>query len=106
MPVSATAASYSARDFAEAGGLMSYGANIADAWRQAGFYVSQILKGAKPADLSVVQSSKFELVINAQTATMFGLTVPSQLLATLRSRDGSKLRVASSAAQTQAVSGG
>ena len=74
-------ASYTARDFAEAGGLMSYGANIADAWRQAGSYAGHILKGARSADLPVVQSSKFELVINAQTATMLGLTVPSSLLA-------------------------
>jgi putative tryptophan/tyrosine transport system substrate-binding protein len=72
--------SYSARDFAEAGGLMSYGADVADAWRQAGSYVGRILKGAKPADLPVVQSSKFELVINAQTATMLGLAVPDKLL--------------------------
>jgi len=74
-------ASYSARDFAEAGGLMSYGANLADAWRQAGSYVGSILKGAKPADLPVVQSNKFELVINNQTATMLSLTVPPSLLA-------------------------
>ena len=72
----AVPASFPARDFAEAGGLMSYGANIADAWRQVGSYAGRILKGAKPADLPVVQSSKFELVINAQTATMLGLTVP------------------------------
>jgi putative ABC transport system substrate-binding protein len=74
-------ASYPARDFAEAGGLMSYGANIADAWRQVGSYAGRIVKGAKPAELPVVQSSKFELVINNQTATMLGLTVPPSLLA-------------------------
>ena len=74
-------ASYPARDFAEVGGLMSYGANIADAWRQVGSYAGRILKGAKPADLPVVQSSKFELVINAQTAEMLSLTVPDKLLA-------------------------
>jgi putative ABC transport system substrate-binding protein len=73
-------ASYPARDFAEAGGLMSYGANIADAWRQVGSYAGRILKGAKPTDLPVVQSSKFELVINHQTAQMLGLSVPDKLL--------------------------
>jgi putative ABC transport system substrate-binding protein len=73
--------SYPARDFAEAGGLMSYGGDIADAWRQVAIYVGRILKGAKPADLPVVQASKFELVINSQTAVMLGITVPDKLLA-------------------------
>jgi putative ABC transport system substrate-binding protein len=73
-------AAYSLREFAEIGGLMSYGPNIGDAWRQAGVYTGRILKGAKPTDLPVAQSSKFELVINTQTARMFRITVPSSLL--------------------------
>jgi putative tryptophan/tyrosine transport system substrate-binding protein len=74
-------ATFSNRDFPKIGGLMSYGANLADVWRQVGVYVGRILKGAKPADLPVLQSTKFELVINAETARMLGLTVPPSLLA-------------------------
>jgi putative ABC transport system substrate-binding protein len=71
---------YALRDYCEAGGLMSYGASLSDAYRQVGVYTGQILKGAKPGDLPVVQASKFELVINAQAARILGLTVPPSLL--------------------------
>jgi putative ABC transport system substrate-binding protein len=73
---------YQDRLNAEVGGLMSYGPNLGDAYRHIGVYTGRILKGAKPADLPVVQSSKFELVINASTVRTLGLTVPDKLLAT------------------------
>jgi putative ABC transport system substrate-binding protein len=68
------------RESAEIGGLMSYGANIPDVWRQSGVHVGRILRGTKPADMPVVQANKFELVINHQTARVLGLTVPQSLL--------------------------
>jgi putative ABC transport system substrate-binding protein len=73
-------ATYPSRDYAVSGGLMSYGTDVTDAFRQVGAYAGRILKGAKPADLPVVQSSKFELVINHQMARILGIAVPQTLL--------------------------
>jgi putative tryptophan/tyrosine transport system substrate-binding protein len=71
----------STREITEAGGLLSYGSNVPDAWRQLGTYTGRVLNGAKPADLPVVQASKFELVINVQAARILGLAIPPALLA-------------------------
>jgi putative tryptophan/tyrosine transport system substrate-binding protein len=90
-------ATYSNRDYVEAGGLMSYGANVAELNRQVGVYTGNVLRGTKPADLPVMQATKFEFVINRQTARALGMDVPERLLA-ITDRKGARPRRAADAA--------
>jgi putative ABC transport system substrate-binding protein len=77
----AVPAMYEWREFVEAGGLMSYSTSRAEAWRQVGLYTGRVLQGARPVDLPIVQSTKFELVVNVKTAKALGLAVPPSLIA-------------------------